>query len=402
MANYQLTAVGIKNIKVDKKTDFRDGNGLMLRVRPSGRKLWVFRFKQSGSNKYTNFKIGEYPTMGLAEARKIAENHANELKKGNDPRETLDKFKPTFFAVAEKWFEWRKTRNNFTEKTAKDTWRLLELNLFPVFGDEKIHNITAPQVIFELEKIQATGKAETRKRAMGKMCEIFTYALNVGIIEHNPLVNISSMFDKPRAKHLATMQADELKEIFSALRYANVAAISFSLLAFQLLTLCRPVEAASARWSDIDLDQKIWTYKVLKGNKEDESGRVHKVPLNSQAIAILERLVKFFKKEDYVFPNSANKKKHASSQTVNEILKRCGFAGKQTAHGFRRMASTWLNEQHNEDGSRKYDAELIEVALSHIDRNTVRSAYNSAEYIERRRRMLQDWGDFVEKSGLQI
>lgn len=398
-----LTVSKIETLKTNKRREFADIPNLFLRVSPTGSKTWLFRYIRPLTLRRSWLTIGSYPAVSLSEARIKCEELTAMVKLGDDPKSSLDaereKRLPTFYGVAEQWFAWRKTRNNFTEKTAKDTWRLLERNLFPVFGKLPIGNITAPMAILELEKIQQSGKAETRKRAMGKLCEIMVYALNLGIISHNPLANIGAMFDKPRAKHLAAMKPDELQDIFSTLAFSNIKGFSYAMLVFQLLTLARPAEAASARWECVDFNAGVWSYNVLKGNKEDETGRVHKVPLSRQALALLERLRQYSADNLYIFPHSNDLTKHANSQTVNAILKRCGFAGKQTAHGFRRMASTWLNEQLNADGSRKYDAELIEVALSHIDRNTVRSAYNSAEYLERRRRMLQDWADFVERAG---
>ena len=390
----------INALKVDKVKDFKDISNLFLRVYTTGKKVWYFRYTKPNTKKRTWLLLGIYPALSLGDARVKCEEYRVLIYRGIDPQEHLRHQKEhtrTFQSVAEEWFAWRKQRNDFGHKTAKQSWRLLELYILPKLGNVAIGDITAPMALVELDKIHKAGKPETCRRTLGKMREVMTYALNLGIIDGNPIATVNAMFDRARVTHFNTLHYNDLSSIFQALAHKKTH-LSYALLLWQLFNLSRPAEAAGTKWEDIEPSEQVWSYHVLKGNKENDSGRIHKVPLTKQAINVLDHLRKYHHTQ-CVFPHRTNPNKHITPLAVNKLLNDCGFGGKQTAHGFRRMASTWLNEQLNADGTRKYDAELIEVALSHIDRNTVRSAYNSAEYLERRRRMLQDWADFVERAG---
>ncbi|MCK3654626.1 integrase [Pasteurellaceae bacterium Macca] len=382
-----------------KDVKLRDGNGLILLVKVNGSKLWRFIYKRPFTKKENTLSIGRYPETSLSEARAKRDEYRVLLAQNIDPqihRQRQEESKQaeinnTFEAVAVQWFEYRKTRANFSENYQKDVTRLLNRVLLPAFGTLPITQITAPMALKAFKPLQEKGTLETLKRAIQKMNEIMTYALHREIIPHNPLINLSKEFDNPKVEHMKTIKPEDLPEFMYALTNAQIHLQTRYLILWQMLTMTRPNEAAMARYADIDEKTRIWTIYINKGIKESDKGREHKITLSRQAIALLREIKKLSGKGEYLFPSIKNPQMHVNTQTANAAIKRMGFKGKLVAHGLRSIASTYLNEQgHN--------PELIEVALSHINQDRIRMAYNRADYIKQRFDILQAWGDFVEQS----
>ncbi|WP_318643783.1 tyrosine-type recombinase/integrase [Shewanella sp. WPAGA9] len=214
-----------------------------------------------------------------------------------------------------------------------------------------------------------------------------TFAVNTGLIFSNPLAGISAAFSVPVKKKMLTIKPDELPELMNALSYASITLTTRCLIEFQLHTMTRPNEAAQARWDEIDFNNNLWSIPMEKM----KMNRPHIIPLTPQMISLLQRMHKVSGHREYVFPAARNPRTHTNTQTANAAIKRMGFHGRLVAHGMRSLASTTLNEQG-------FDAELIEVSLAHIDKNTVRAAYNRADYIERRRELLNWWSAHIVKS----
>jgi integrase len=210
------------------------------------------------------------------------------------------------------------------------------------------------------------------------------YAVNTGIIPSNPLAGIKQAFARPKTTNLPTLKPEELWELTEAIEKANAFPITKFLILWQLHTMVRPKEASEAKWDEIDLQNKTWIIPAEKMKMK----RDHTVPLSSEMIAMLEDLKKHSGHSVYLFPSGHVAGQALSSQTVNAVLKRIGFKGRLVAHGFRSLASTTLNEQ-------AFDPEVIETALAHVDSNTVRAAYNRAEYLERRRTMMEWWSNHI-------
>ena len=251
-----------------------------------------------------------------------------------------------------------------------------------------ITEVKARDFISALEPVKAQGKLESVKRLCQRINEVMSYGMNVGLIEANSAAKISNAFANPVVKNMPALKPEELPELLKALETANIERQTRCLLFWQLLTITRPTEAAEAKWSEIDLDNKLWTIPAdrMKMN------RVHMIPLCQQAIEILETMKPISGHREHIFPSMKSPyNKPMNSQTVNAVIKRVGFAGRLVAHGFRAIASTALNEEG-------FDPDAIEAALAHIDSNEVRRAYNRSIYLEQRTKMMQWWGDFVEKS----
>ena len=337
--------------------------------------------------------LGTFPEVSLAQARKGSIAAREVLAQGLDPKEQRDavlqakqtETEHTFQNVATSWYELKK--DAVTPAYAEDIWRSLTLHVFPDLGTTPVSAISAPQVINLLRPLETKGSLETVKRLSQRLNEIMTYGVNSGLIHANPLSGIRSVFKKPKKKNMPALAPDELKELMVAIANASIKRTTRCLIEWQLNTMTRPAEAATTRWADIDFEKKIWTIPAERMKKR----RIHIAPLTDQALALLEAIKPYSGHREYVFPADRDPRTHCNSQTANMALKRMGFEGRLVSHGMRSMASTILNEHG-------WDPELIEVALAHVDNNEVRSAYNRAEYIERRRPMMAWWSAHIQEA----
>jgi len=390
----RLSELKIKSAKpAEKDYVLFDGGGLQMRVRSNGSKLWNFNYRHPVTKKRINMGLGTFPEVSLAQARKGSIVAREILAQGIDPKEQRDavlqakqaETEHTFQNVATEWFELKK--DAVTPAYAEDIWRSLTLHVFPDLATTQISAISAPQVINLLRPLETKGSLETVKRLSQRLNEIMTYGVNSGLIHANPLSGIRSVFKKPKKKNMAALAPDELKELMVAIANASIKRTTRCLIEWQLNTMTRPAEAATTRWADIDFEKKIWTIPAERMKKR----RSHIVPLTDQALALLEAIKPYSGHREYVFPADRDPRTHCNSQTANMALKRMGFEGRLVSHGMRSMASTILNEHG-------WDPELIEVALAHVDKDEVRSAYNRAEYIERRRPMMAWWSEHIQEA----
>ena len=390
----RLSELRVKSAKPSEKDYVLfDGAGLQLRVRSNGSKLWNFNYRHPVTKKRINMGLGTFPEVSLAQARKKTLDAREVLASGIDPKEIRDAelqakkaaTEHTLQNVATSWYELKK--DAVTPAYAEDIWRSLTLHVFPDLGGTPITSITAPKVISLLKPLETKGSLETVKRLTQRLNEIMTYGVNSGLIPANPLTGIGSVFKKPKKKNMPALHPDELKELMVAIANASIKRTTRCLIEWQLHTMTRPVEAATTRWADIDFEKRIWTIPAERMKKR----RPHTVPLTDQALAILEAIKPYSGHREYVFPADRNPRTHCNSQTANMALKRMGFEGRLVSHGMRSMASTTLNEHG-------WEPELIEVALAHVDKDEVRSAYNRADYIERRRPMMVWWSEHIQKA----
>ncbi|MDA8621365.1 integrase domain-containing protein [Psychrosphaera sp.] len=386
-----LTNTEVKQAKgKDKVYKLSDGNGLQLRVMPNGSKSWLLDYIKPVVKKRSTIGLGSYPETGLADARAKREKFRNLVAQGIDPKtykeeralEVKAEMLSTLELVSKEWFEVKKTK--IKPDTAQDAWRSLEIHIFPSLGKKPISQITAPLTIEVLKPLAQKGTLETVKRLTQRLNEIMVYAVNTGLIYSNPLSGIKSAFKSPTQNPLPTITQAELPEFLEALNYASIKVTTRLLIEWQLHTMTRPNEASGARWDEIDLITNVWTIPAERMKK----GLQHKVPLVPETLKILARLKAISGHKEYLFPADRNPKTHMNSQTANMAIKRMGYQGKLVAHGLRSLASTILNEHgHN--------ADLIESALAHTDKNEVRRAYNRTDYLERRRELMCWWSTYL-------
>lgn len=391
-----LSSTEVKAAKTtNKDAVLYDGDGLELLVKAgSNSKLWRFRYYRPLSKKRAMVSFGPYPAVSLADARRLRDDARALLARNIDPQEYKKEQEDernkvtqnTFFNVAKGWFVVKSSRG-LTEDTLHDIWRSLEINVFPVVGEKPVTSLTARDFIASLEPAAARGKAETVRRVAQRINEIMDYAVNTGLIHANPATSISKAFAAPKKKNLPAIRPERLPEFMQALSIASVNIQTRLVIEWQLLTICRPGDAAGTRWDEINFEAAEWTIPASRLKQRRE----HVIPLSKQALAVLEAMRPASGHRPYVFPHNSDPKKHMNAQTANQAIKRMGFAGELVAHGLRSIASTAMNEEG-------FPPDVIEAALSHMDKNEVRRAYNRSTYLEQRRPLMTWWADFVTQA----
>lgn len=391
-----LTDTQIKSFKpLDKDKKYFDGGGLFLLVKTSGVKTWRMKYKKPINNKESLLSFGNYPETTLQQARKMRDNARELIKQGIDPQEYKKEIEEqkqadlynTFYNISKDWFK-LKSSKGLSKGTLDRTWRSLEMYIFPYIGQKAITSLKAKDFIKALEPQRASKKFENIKRLCQRINEIMFYAVNIGLIDANPAVKIKDAFEAPVKGQMPTITHEELPEFMQALSLARIELQTRCVIEWQLLTMTRPSEAVGAKWSELDLKNKLWSIPAERMKMK----RDHVIPLSKQAIKILDIMSYTKNKGDYVFPiMKPPYNQPMSSSTANMAIKRMGYKNRLVAHGLRALASTVLNEQG-------FNYDVIESALAHTDTNTVRRAYNRATYLEQRRIMLDWWGDFVEQA----
>ncbi|EGQ9325527.1 tyrosine-type recombinase/integrase [Vibrio cholerae] len=390
----QLSATEVKNAKAKEKEYYLvDGQGLKLRVLPSGSKQWLFNYYRPTNGKRANLNLGRFSDVSLVQARKASLNAKELIAQGIDPQDERNRqqqahkeiHEHTFVNVAKDWFAIK--QHDVTPDYALDIWRSLELHIFPHISDKPVKAITAPEIIELLKPIEAKGSLETVKRLTQRLNEVMNFATNCGLIQANPLTGIKAAFKKPKKENMAALTPAELPELMGAIANASIKRTTRCLLEWQLHTMTRPAEASGARWDEINWKEKVWTIPAERMKKRRE----HRILLTEQMLALLEVMKPISGHRDFIFPSDRDPKKPCNSQTANMALKRMGFAGRLVSHGLRSLASTTLNEQG-------FDPDLVEAALAHVDDNQVRSAYNRTDYLERRKPMMSWWSGHIEEA----
>jgi integrase len=372
-----------------------DGGGLQLRIKPNGSKLWILDYYTPFTKKRTNMSFGNYPSVSIADARKLRDQAKALLAKDINPKEHRDEskrtseqaHKNTLHLVASNWLEIKKSKVSTSH--AMDSWRSLERHIFPSLGKLPIHQITATKAIETIKPIAAKGSLETVKRLCQRLNEIMVHAVNTGLITNNPLGGIRSAFQSPEKQHYPTLKPEQLPQLMQTLAMASIKRTTRCLIEWQLHTMVRPNEAAGAKWEEIEFKQKLWLIPAERMKKK----KPHTVPLSAQALALLDVMRPISEKSDFIFPSDRNLRTHTNAQTANMALKRMGFEKQLVAHGLRALASTTLNEQG-------FDPDIIEAALAHVGDNEVRNAYNRAEYISRRIPMMEWWSKHIEQAAM--
>ncbi|WP_276725889.1 integrase domain-containing protein [Pantoea septica] len=377
----------------DKDFTLHDGDGLFLLIKTSGKKLWRFRYQRPASSSRTNLSLGSYPALTLAAARQMRDQYLSLLAQGIDPQKQQEEVSvqrqieldSIFSVVAERWFQLKS--KSVTENYAKDIWRSLEKDIFPTIGKIPVQALKARTIIEALEPIKARGALETVRRLVQRINEIMIYAVNTGLIDANPASGVGMAFEKPKKQNMPTLRPEELPKLMRTLVMSNLSVPTRCLIEWQLLTLVRPSEASGAQWTEIDLENQLWTIPA----ERMKAKREHIVPLSSQALDVLEVMKPISAHREHIFPSRNEPKQPMNSQTANAALKRIGYGGKLVAHGLRSIASTAMNEKG-------FNADVIEAALAHSDRNEVRRAYNRTTYLEQRKAIMDWWGKFVKNT----
>lgn len=383
-----LTHTEVQKAKaLEKDLTLHDGDGLFLLVKTTGKKLWRFRYLRPGTSSRTMVSLGAYPALSLADARQIRAEKLAILARGIDPqaKEAAEAEQQQiaqesiFLNVAKQWFALKQA--SVSTKHAEDIWRSLEKDILPSIENVPVQDIKARLLIQVLEPIKARGALETVRRLVQRINEIMIYAVNTGLIDANPASGIGNAFERPKKQHMPTIRPEELPKLMRTISMSNLSIPTRCLLEWQLLTLIRPSEASATAWAEIDIENREWRIPA----ERMKAKRDHIVPLSDQALEILEIMHPISGRREHVFPSRNDPRKAMNSQTANAALKRIGYGGKLVAHGLRSIASTAMNEA-------EFNADVIEAALAHSDKNEVRKAYNRSTYLEQRRELMDWWG----------
>lgn len=390
-----LTDPACRNAKPqDKPYKLADEKGLFLLIHSNGSKYWRLKYRVAGKEKL--LAIGVYPEMSLAEARDKRDEARKQVKDGTDPSAAKQEEKRTrriatansFEAIAREWLEHMK--HKWSDGHYTYTKRRFEAYAFPELGRTPIAEISTPALLAMARKIEAQGTIETTHKVMNSCGQVFRYAVASGRCERNPVADLRGAIKaKPAPKHMSALPEKELPELLRKMdAYASdnggelQTQYALQLLA---LTFVRTGELREATWEEFDLDKAEWRIPAERMKMKAP----HVVPLSRQAVEILRRLQEINGTYDLVFPG-ANPKRPMSKNTVLFALYRMGYRSRMTGHGFRAIASTMLNEMG-------FNADVIERQLAHAERNKVRAAYHRAEYLAERRKMMQQWADYLDK-----
>jgi integrase len=371
-----------------------DGEGLFLLIMPNGSKYWRLRYYFAGREK--TLALGVYPDTSLADARERRSQARKAVAAGKDPSESKKAAKRlstlnnanTFEVVAREWFEKREHEWKPTSIRSKRIY--LESHLLPKMSRRPIAAITSPEVLEMLRVIEGRGTLDTARRVMQMCGQIFMYAIATGRADRNPVPDLRGALKTPLVKHHHFLQAAELPDFLKHLTAYDGSLQTQLALRLLLLTFVRTNELRGARWSEIDWDKAEWRIPAERMKMKE----LHIVPLSKQAIDVLQKLKEFTGSFEYVFPNQQNPAKFMSENTMLYALYRMGYHSRATGHGFRSTASTILNEN-------EFRADVIERQLAHGERNRVRAAYNHAQYLPERRKMMQWWADYLDEVALK-
>jgi len=399
-----LTDVAIRNAKPGPKPyKMGDSHGLFLLVQPTGGKLWRFKYRVDGREK--KLAIGSYPEIGLGEARRRRDEAREAMVAGKDParEKQRDKVRAkveaenTFSAITAEFCEKRKRDGEraWAPATAKRCEYLLSI-LCGSIGNMPIAEIEPADVLVAVRRIEGKGKLESARRTLQLAGSVFRYAVATARLKSDPTGDLKGALTSPTVTHYgAVIDPAGVGELLRSIDGYEGQPITKFAMQLAPHVFVRPGELRHAEWSEIDLQGALWTIPAGKTKMRKE----HVVPLSRQAIAILKSVQPLTGPSGYVFPSVRTRRRPMSDNTINAGLRRLGYAtDEMTAHGFRAMASTLLNE------SGKWHPDAIERSLAHGDSDKVRAAYHRGAHWKERVAMAQWWSDYLDqlREGVQI
>jgi len=372
-----------------------DGGGLYLLIKRNGSKLWRLKYRFLGREKLLS--IGSFPLISLVEAREARHNAKYLLAQHPpiDPMEERRKHKQdairntqnTFQAVALEWHDVKK--DNWSDGHTNKVFRLLEKNVFPYIGSRSIDSIKPPELLECLRKIEKRGALEIASKTKQICGQVFLYGIQTGKCEWNAADNLTGAMRPNKTTHHRSISIEKAPEFLKSIERndARLFERTRRALWLSLYTFCRPVEIRKAQWEHIDIDNAIWTIPahIMKMRRD------HIVPLSRQAIELLEAQREEVKSlnSPWVFPSQHKPRNPMSDGTVNKAIKLLGYGDEMVAHGVRALARTGIRERLN------YDSEIIERQLAHKASGPLGEAYDRTQFIDQRKKMMQDWSTYL-------
>jgi integrase len=389
-----LTYIQINAAKPREKAwTLSDSQSLYLVIQPSGSKLWRFNYRFLDKQK--KLHLGGWPTISLAEARTRRDEAKKKIANGIDP--ALDKKRAriaakyaaanTFQAVAEEWLV--KCERDGLAPVTVDKIRWLLAKAYPLLGTIPIAQITPHEALAVLRKVEATGAYESARRMRSVLSRVFRYGVATVRCEKDVAADLRGAIAVPKVKHFAAItRPSEVGALLRAIDGYTGHKVTVMAMRLSPHVLLRPGELRQAEWTDIDFDEAIWFIPAERMKMR----RPHRVPLSRQVIEMLKELHEHTHWWKYLFPCLGKPRKAMSENAVNQGLRKLGYTTDQmTAHGFRAMAATLLNEMG------EWNPDAIERQLAHVDTNQVRRAYARGEYWDERVEMMQRWSDYLDQ-----
>jgi len=390
-----LTDTAIRKAKPGAKPyKLFDGLGLFILLSPAGGKLWRFRYAYGGKEKLLAF--GAYPEISLASAHQKRDDARRLLAEGIDPGEQKKAKKAardglaanTFEVIGREWYD--KIAPTLANTTKEKIIRRLEVDAFPVIGSRPIASLAAADLIRVIERIEQRGSVDIARRVHNYIGRIFRYAVGRGLASRDPSRDIELRDILPPADVQHHASVTDPKAVGGLLRAIDGFTGAFTTrcaLRLAALVFVRPGELRHAEWTEFDFDKSEWRIPAGKMKMREQ----HIVPLSAQAVAVLREIQSLTGRGRYVFPSERGEARPMSENTINGALRRLGYVkNEMTGHGFRSTASTLLHEL-------AFPHAVIERQLAHGERNKVAAAYNFAEHLPERRKMMQQWADYLDK-----
>lgn len=388
-----LSDTKIRKVKpTGKPYKVADEEGLHLLVSPSGGKLWRMKYRFNGKEKLLSF--GAYPDVPLVRAREKRDEARSLIADGVDPADhkkaqktaKADRAGNSFEVIAREWFEARK--DNWAPSHSGRLIKRLQNDVFPWIGGRPIAEITPPEILAVLKRIEGRGTLDTAHRVHQDCGQVFRYAVATGRAERDPTGDLRGALPPAAGSHFAAItDPKSVGELLRAVDGFKGTLIVQCALKLAPMLFVRPGELRQARWTDFDLDKAQWKYLVTKTKTE------HLVPLSTQAVAILRDLYALTGDSEFVFPGARSNGRAMSDAAINAALRRMGYDTRTeiTGHGFRAMARTILHEVLG------IPPEVIEHQLAHKVPDALGSAYNRTKFLPARKAMMQQWADYLDK-----
>ncbi|ALX77810.1 tyrosine-type recombinase/integrase [Cronobacter malonaticus] len=368
----------------DKPYRISDGNGLYVYIPASGKKVWQLRYQFEGKEKIHT--VGKYPEIGPAEARNIAFEVKRDLAIGLNPaakKKQQEKVPDTFGSIYEEWYKHK--RQVWSEGYAVELQRMFEADILPYIGKMTMDDIEPMTLLKVLRRFEERGAMERANKARRRCGEVFRYAVVTGRAKYNPAPDLADAMKGYRKKNFPFLPAEQIPAFNRAL--AGYSGSIVSKIATQVLqyTAMRTKELRSMQWANVDFENRVITIdaEVMKNRKQ------HLVPMSRQVYDLLRQLQPITSISDFVFAGRNDKKKSISENAVLLVIRQIGYEGLASGHGFRHQFSTILNEHG-------WPHDAIERQLAHVDRNNIRGIYNHAQYLEKRKEMMQWWADYID------
>jgi integrase len=384
LSEYQIRAAKPR----EKPYKLTDGQGLVLLVSPTGARLWRLRYTFAGREGMIS--VGSYPATSLKEARERRDAARKQVEAGLNPSsiraDARERRNVTFEVIAKEWL----ARQPFTEKTrAKAEWMIDSL-VVPHIGSRPINDLTAPEILAVLRRIETRGRLDTCHRTKWRIGQVIRYAVATGRALRDPTGDLRGALNSPKTVSRSAITAPRrFGELLLAIDEYRGQGNTWAALRLAPLVFVRPGELRAAEWEEFTLEGENpeWRIAAERMKMKEE----HIVPLSRQAVGILKELQAFTGRGTFLFPSLRTSQRPISDNTLNAALRRLGFSkDEMTTHGFRATASTMLNESG-------VAPDLIELQLAHAERNKVRAAYNRAQRLAERRQMMQRWADCLDE-----